>query len=397
MSDVDLRVEVERLREEQKTQSEALGALYSHVQLLERRLNERVDGAEARIQAQLGNIRSGQLKQTEALAALLERTASLAPTISSSMSAAEARAAGFTCKQVRDAGLLADIKDAKAAGYSCKEARAAGFQAPRGPLGQSLPLGFRAAGYSCTEAAEAGCSFNELRQEGWEDCTVVAARAPILKELKQNGLSCSEARQAGYTPREIGTAGYLCTEAEAAGFGTYDGADGGYACVGEGGGSWHRGRAGGPKCGWSRFASAEARGMPEGLSPETLAQLVKQDPELLDMFCNPKFQEMMARGIGPCMAANRPEEVEMVKKMQAAVLKIARAGADGVSPGAAAAAEDAPLLGQRVVLGGLSSRAELNGQRGVAGSFEGGRYLVALEGGESVRVRPSNLSPAVLS
>ena len=57
--------------------------------------------------------------------------------------------------------------------------------------------------------------------------------------------------------------------------------------------------------------------------------------------------------------------------------------------------EPAPLLGQRVVLGGLSSRPELNGQRGVAGSFEDGRYAVVLEGGgESVRVRPGNLSPA---
>ena len=55
----------------------------------------------------------------------------------------------------------------------------------------------------------------------------------------------------------------------------------------------------------------------------------------------------------------------------------------------------APLLGQRVVLSGLSALPELNGQRGVARSFEGGRYAVALEGGgESVRVRPGNLSPA---
>ena len=55
----------------------------------------------------------------------------------------------------------------------------------------------------------------------------------------------------------------------------------------------------------------------------------------------------------------------------------------------------APLLGQRVVLGGLSARPELNGQRGEARSFEGGRYAVALEGGgESVRVRPGNLSLA---
>ena len=75
-----------------------------------------------------------------------------------------------------------------------------------------------------------------------------------------------------------------------------------------------------------------------------------------------------------------------------------RAGVGGASSGAAAAAVDAPLLGQRVVLGGLSSRPELNGQRGVAQSFEGGRYAVALEGGgESVRVRPGNLSPAAPS
>ena len=59
-------------------------------------------------------------------------------------------------------------------------------------------------------------------------------------------------------------------------------------------------------------------------------------------------------------------------------------------------ADDAPLLGQRVVVGGLSSRpARVKLAAGVARSFEGGRYAVALEGGgESVRVRPNNLSPA---
>ena len=40
-----------------------------------------------------------------------------------------------------------------------------------------------------------------------------------------------------------------------------------------------------------------------------------------------------------------------------------RAGADGASSGAAAAAEDTLLLGQRVLLGGLSARPELNGRR----------------------------------
>jgi len=63
------------------------------------------------------------------------------------------------------------------------------------------------------------------------------------------------------------------------------------------------------------------------------------------------------------------------------------------------------LLGERVVLGGLSARPDLNGRRGVARSFEGdpggGRYVVHLEGSggsgergnEVVRVRPENLLP----
>ena len=54
---------------------------------------------------------------------------------------------------------------------------------------------------------------------------------------------------------------------------------------------------------------------------------------------------------------------------------------------------DEPPRGQCVVLRGLSSRPDLNGQRGVVWSFEGGRYTVAVEGGgETVRVRPANLS-----
>ena len=86
---------------------------------------------------------------------------------------------------------------------------------------------------------------------------------------------------------------------------------------------------------------------------------------------------------------------ECVKVLsEAAAAADGRAGADGASSGAAAAAVDAPLLGQRVELSGLSARPKLNGQRGVAQSFEGGRYAVALEGGgESVRVRPERLRP----
>ena len=59
--------------------------------------------------------------------------------------------------------------------------------------------------------------------------------------------------------------------------------------------------------------------------------------------------------------------------------------------------EPAQLLGQRVVLDGLSARPELNGRLAAAESFEGGRYVVALEGsGDRVRVRPENVSPVAV-
>jgi hypothetical protein len=50
-----------------------------------------------------------------------------------------------------------------------------------------------------------------------------------------------------------------------------------------------------------------------------------------------------------------------------------------------------PLIGRRVVIGGLSSG--LNGRQGVAVRFEGGRYVVAIDGfGGSLRLRPENVS-----
>ena len=102
-----------------------------------------------------------------------------------------------------------------------------------------------------------------------------------------------------------------------------------------------------------------------------------------------------ASGKTALQVAKEKGHTECVKVFAETVAE-GRAEAGGVSSGAAAAAEDALLLGQRVVLGGLAARPELNGRRGVAQSFEGGRYAVAIEGGgESVRVRPSNLSPAV--
>ena len=66
----------------------------------------------------------------------------------------------------------------------------------------------------------------------------------------------------------------------------------------------------------------------------------------------------MAKGEGNTECVKVLSEAAVV----AAAAAEGGAGAGGASSGAAAAAEDAPLLGQRVVLGGLSSRPELNGR-----------------------------------
>ena len=54
----------------------------------------------------------------------------------------------------------------------------------------------------------------------------------------------------------------------------------------------------------------------------------------------------------------------------------------------------APFQGLTILLTGLATRPQLNGQRGVATSFDAmsGRYTVQIENGLAVRVRPNNLA-----
>ena len=62
-----------------------------------------------------------------------------------------------------------------------------------------------------------------------------------------------------------------------------------------------------------------------------------------------------------------------------------------------AGADPSGLNGRRIMLQGLVSRADLNGQCGLVLSFDAdeGRYAVQMESdGETVALKPSNLSPA---
>ena len=69
--------------------------------------------------------------------------------------------------------------------------------------------------------------------------------------------------------------------------------------------------------------------------------------------CSTALQLAKSQGHAECVEA----------LSEAAAAAEGRAGAGGASSGAAVA--DAPLLGQRVVLGGLLSRPELNAERAI--------------------------------
>jgi len=166
----DLRAEVSSLRSEQRSQAESLGALYTHVQQLERRLNERVDGAEARLRAELANIRRGQEDirrgqeaQMDALAALLQRTGTASMPeaerrrqfLKDNRPHATAKQEGYTCAELRNAEYT--CQEAREAGYTCAEAKAARFSLQE----------IRQGGYTCHEAKTAGFSASDT--EGFYD------------------------------------------------------------------------------------------------------------------------------------------------------------------------------------------------------------------------------------
>ena len=79
----------------------------------------------------------------------------------------------------------------------------------------------------------------------------------------------------------------------------------------------------------------------------------------------------------------------------AATAVAATAVAAGAATAAAAGARAPPLLNTAVELQSLVRRPELNGQQGIAETFEHGRYQVRLlRGGETIAVRPEHLVAA---
>ena len=76
------------------------------------------------------------------------------------------KAAGYSCKDAREAGMLSTCKDARAAGFTCKDALLAGF--------------------TCKDASEAGFTWEDAKEAGF-----------TFKDLREAGFNCKDAREAG--------------------------------------------------------------------------------------------------------------------------------------------------------------------------------------------------------
>ena len=149
------------------------------------------------------------------------------------VSCGQARKQGHpSLKEMRAMGVT--IAEAKCGGYESAEAGAAGYSATE----------MRASGYTVDEVS---ISLTALKLSGMTCADAKAAG--YVDGIKAAGYSLHEARVAGYSPTELRRAGYTCAEfkaadltcheAEAAGFSSREGADAGYCCCGSGGCYFH--------------------------------------------------------------------------------------------------------------------------------------------------------------
>ena len=189
-----LRERVAQLEVQQQQRDGLMGALHTQMQQLETRVNDRIDGAEARLRSELTKIRNGQESQMEALAALLQRSSDgdgglpeperRQQFLRQNRPHMSAKLEGYACGEV------------KAAGYSLQEIKAAGYVE-----------GLKAARYSLQEVKAAGYSVQEVKAAGYS-----------AQEVKAAGYSAQEVKTAGYSAQEVKTAGYSAKEAADAGF-----------------------------------------------------------------------------------------------------------------------------------------------------------------------------------
>ncbi|ERH42654.1 IcmE protein [Legionella pneumophila str. Leg01/53] len=140
-------------------------------------------------------------------------------------SAKDLKDAGFTAKELRDAGFsaqeLKDVgfsaKDLKDAGFSAAELKAAGFTAAQLKAAGFSAKDLKDAGFSAAELKAAGFSAKELKDAGFSASDLKNAGFSA-KELKDAGFSASDLKNAGFSASELKNAGYSADELKKAGY-----------------------------------------------------------------------------------------------------------------------------------------------------------------------------------
>ncbi|HIH8955836.1 TPA: type IVB secretion system protein DotG/IcmE [Legionella pneumophila] len=140
-------------------------------------------------------------------------------------SAKDLKDAGFTAKELRDAGFsaqeLKDVgfsaKDLKDAGFSAAELKAAGFTAAQLKAAGFSAKDLKDAGFSAAELKAAGFSAKELKDAGFSASDLKNAGFSA-KELKDAGFSASDLKSAGFSASELKNAGYSADELKKAGY-----------------------------------------------------------------------------------------------------------------------------------------------------------------------------------
>ncbi len=140
-------------------------------------------------------------------------------------SAKDLKDAGFTAKELRDAGFsaqeLKDVgfsaKDLKDAGFSAAELKAAGFTAAQLKAAGFSAKDLKDAGFSAAELKAVGFSAKELKDAGFSASDLKNAGFSA-KELKDAGFSASDLKNAGFSASELKNAGYSADELKKAGY-----------------------------------------------------------------------------------------------------------------------------------------------------------------------------------
>ncbi|CCD04619.1 TPA: type IVB secretion system protein DotG/IcmE [Legionella pneumophila] len=140
--------------------------------------------------------------------------------------AAELKAAGFSAKDLKDAGFTAkELRDAgfsaqelKDVGFSAKELKDAGFSAAELKAAGFTAAQLKAAGFSAKDLKDAGFSAAELKAAGFS-----------AKELKDAGFSASDLKNAGFSAKELKDAGFSASDLKGAGFSASELKNAGYS------------------------------------------------------------------------------------------------------------------------------------------------------------------------